>query len=144
MSSFIITENGNAYLSDGQAASYRNRLYFLSHVQYWPDSVDVYTFEEKLDSINVIYTEPLNYVGFRDTLMITCKTSHPKDVKVVPDQVRIGFYTDVLTEESLDGVPIQAINMPPGKCCVRSRQRSGSVLSRVSVSSAHYVQRISL
>lgn len=91
------------------------QLYFLSHVQYWPDSVDVYTFEEKLDSINVIYTEPLNYVGFRDTLMITCKTSHPKDVKVVPDQVRIGFYTDVLTEESLDGVPIQAINMPPGK-----------------------------
>lgn len=75
--------------------------------------MDVYTFEEKLDSINVIYTEPLNYVGFRDTLMITCKTSHPKDVKVVPDKVRIGFYTDVLTEESLDGVPIQAINMPP-------------------------------
>ena len=91
------------------------QLYFISHVQYWPDSVDIYSSKEKLDSISAIYTETLNYVGFRDTLMVTCKTSHPKDVKVVPDQVRIGFYTDVLTEESLDGIPIKAINMPEGK-----------------------------
>ncbi len=91
------------------------QLYFISHVQYWPDSVDIYSSKEKLDSINAIYTEALNYVGFRDTLMVTCKTSHPKDVKVVPEQVRIGFFTDVLTEESIDGIPIKAINMPPGK-----------------------------
>ena len=90
-------------------------LYFISHVQYWPDSVDVYTSNEKLDSINAVYTEPLNYVGFRDTLMVSCKLSHPKDVKVVPEQIRIGFFTDLLTEESLDGVPIKAINMPQGK-----------------------------
>ena len=91
------------------------QLYFISHVQYWPDSVDIYSSREKLDSINVVYTEMLNYVGFRDTLIVTCKTSHPKDVKVVPDQVRIGFYTDVLTEESIDDIPIKAINMPAGK-----------------------------
>ena len=91
------------------------QLYFISHVQYWPDSVDIYSSREKLDSINVVYTEMLNYVEFRDTLIVTCKTSHPKDVKVVPDQVRIGFYTDVLTEESIDGIPIKAINMPAGK-----------------------------
>ena len=90
-------------------------LYFISHVQYWPDSVDVYTSNEKLDSINAVYTEPLNYVGFRDTLMVSCKLSHQKDVKVVPEQIRIGFFTDLLTEESLDGVPIKAINMPQGK-----------------------------
>lgn len=91
------------------------QLYFISHVQYWPDSVDVYTSNEKLDSIDVIYTEPLNYSGFRDTLIISSKLSHPKDVKVVPSQVRIGFFTDLLTEESIDGVPIKAINMPAGK-----------------------------
>ena len=90
-------------------------LYFISHVQYWPDSVDVYTSNEKLDSISVVYTEALNYVGFRDTLMVSSKLSHPKDVKVVPEQVRIGFFTDLLTEESLDGVPIKAVNMPAGK-----------------------------
>lgn len=90
-------------------------LYFISHVQYKPDSVDIYSSREKLDSIKVIYTEPLNYAGFRDTLLIDCKLSHQKDVKVVPENIRIGFYTDVLTEESIDGVPIKAINMPEGK-----------------------------
>ncbi|MBP3775724.1 MAG: YbbR-like domain-containing protein [Prevotella sp.] len=91
------------------------QLYFISHVQYWPDSVDIYSSKEKLDSINAIYTEPLNYVGFRDTLIVNCKASHPKDVKVVPEQVRVGFFTDVLTEESIDGIPIKAVNMPEGK-----------------------------
>lgn len=91
------------------------QLYFISHVQYWPDSVDVYSSREKLDSIHAIYTEPLNYVGFRDTLIVSCKASHPKDVKVAPEQVRVGFYTDVLTEESIDGVPVKAVNMPKGK-----------------------------
>lgn len=91
------------------------QLYFISHVQYMPDSVDIYSSKEKLDSIKVIYTEALNYAGFRDTLIVDCKLSHQKDVKVVPENIRIGFYTDVLTEESIDGVPIRAINMPEGK-----------------------------
>lgn len=91
------------------------QLYFISHVQYWPDSVDIYTSKEKLDSIRSVYTEPLNYAGFRDTLIVECKLAHPKDVKVVPEQVRIGFFTDVLTEESIDGVPIKAVNTPKGK-----------------------------
>lgn len=91
------------------------QLYFISHVHYKPDSVDIYSSREKLDSIKVIYTEPLNYAGFRDTLIIDCKLSHQKDVKVVPENIRISFFTDVLTEESIEGVPIKAINMPEGK-----------------------------
>lgn len=91
------------------------QLYFLSHVDYQPDSVDIYASREKLDSIRVIYTEPLNYVGFRDTLHIACRLSHPVDVKVVPEHVQIGFLTDVLTEEVIDGVPIQCLNLPEGK-----------------------------
>lgn len=91
------------------------QLYFISHIQYWPDSVDIYASREKLDSIRAVYTEPLNYVGFRDTLVINCRLSHLKDVKVIPDQIRMGFFTDVLTEESMDGIPIKAINMPAGK-----------------------------
>ena len=91
------------------------QLYFISHVDYSPDSVDVYASKEKLDSIRAIYTEPLNYVGFRDTLVVTCKVAHMKDVKVVPEQVTVSFFTDLLTEETIDGVSIKAINMPPGK-----------------------------
>ena len=59
-------------------------LYFISRVDYQPDSVTVYASDEKLDSINMVY-------------------------------VKINFFTDVLTEESIEGVPIQGINLPEGK-----------------------------
>ena len=90
------------------------QLYFISHVDYRPDSVDVFASRQKLDSIRLIYTEPLNHVGFRDTLLVHCKLSHPADVKVVPEHVSVVFHTDVLTEESID-VPIKCINLPEGK-----------------------------
>jgi len=90
-------------------------LYFISRVQYWPDSVDVYAPKEKLDSIKVVYTEPMNYANFRDTLMIHARLAKEKAVKVVPEEVRVGFFTDVLTEESIDGILIRGINMPKGK-----------------------------
>ena len=88
-------------------------LYFIS--RYQPDSVTVYASDEKLDSINMVYTEPLNYANFRDTLTIACNLAKVKGVKVVPERVKINFFTDVLTEESIEGVPIQGINLPEGK-----------------------------
>ena len=91
------------------------QLYFLSNTTYSPDSVTVYASEEKLDSIRVIYTEPLQCVGFRDTLSIDCQLRKTDGVKVMPDHIHITFYTDVLTEESMDGIPVQGINMPAGK-----------------------------
>ena len=89
-------------------------LYFISQVEYSPDSVDIYASQEKLDSIKSIQTEQLNYVGFRDTLYVNCRLVHPSDVKVVPEHIRIGFFTDVLTEESIS-VPIKCVNLPAGK-----------------------------
>ena len=91
------------------------QLYYISQVSYQPDSVDVYASPDKLDSIRAVYTEPLNYVGFRDTLAIGCRLNHANDVKVVPERIQIEFFTDVLTEETIDGVPIQCLNMPEGK-----------------------------
>lgn len=90
-------------------------LYFISHTVYHPDSIAIFAPKDKLDSINAVYTEPLNYVNFRDTLAVTCKLQKTVGVKTVPDKVNIKFYTDVLTEESIDGVPIVGINMPEGK-----------------------------
>jgi len=92
-----------------------DQLYFISQVKYTPDSVDIYASKEKLDSIQAIYTERLNHANFRDSLVIDSRLSHPKDVKVVPDRISIAFYTDVLTEETIEGVPIQCINLPEGK-----------------------------
>jgi hypothetical protein len=90
-------------------------LYFLSSVSYSPDSVTVYASEEKLDSIRMVYTEPLNQVGFRDTLHTDCRLQRMEGVKMVPNQVKITFCTDVLTEESMENIPIKAINVPKGK-----------------------------
>lgn len=91
------------------------RLYFISGVEYSPDSVDVYASEQRLDSISVIYTEPLNYSDFRDTLNITCGLQKIRGVKCVPDRIRMSFITDVLTEASMKDVPITGVNMPAGK-----------------------------
>ena len=91
------------------------QLYFLSNVTYSPDSVTVYASEDKLDSIRMVYTEPLNYVGFHDTLKVDCQLRKMEGVKLEPDRVKVNFYTDVLTEESIDGIPVEGINLPPNK-----------------------------
>lgn len=90
-------------------------LYFISRVEYSPDSVTIYASDEKLDSINMVYTEPLNYANFRDTLVVNCQLSKIKGVKMVPDHIKISFLTDVLTEERIEGIPVTGINMPDGK-----------------------------
>lgn len=90
-------------------------LYFISRVEYSPDSVTIYASEEKLDSINMVYTEQLNYANFRDTLSVNCRLSKIKSVKMVPDHVQVNFFTDVLTEERIEEIPVQGINMPEGK-----------------------------
>lgn len=91
------------------------QLYFISRTQYWPDSVDIYASTEKLDSINIVFTEQLNHANFRDTLMINAHLAKIKGVKMVPDVIKVGFFTDVLTDEDIEGVPVTGINMPPGK-----------------------------
>ena len=92
-----------------------DQLYFISHVEYLPDSVEIYASTEKLDSIRAVYTAALNYVNFRDTLTVDCQLAHINDVKIVPDRVRIRFHTDVLTEETISNVPIRCLNLPEGK-----------------------------
>lgn len=90
-------------------------MFFISHISYQPDSITIYASDEKLDSINMVYTEPLNYANFRDTLQVDCRLSKIKGVKTVPDHVQVTFHTDVLTEEHIDNIPIEGINMPEGK-----------------------------
>ena len=90
-------------------------LYFISRVSYEPDSVTIFASDDKLDSISMVYTEQLNYANFRDTLSVDCNLAKLRGVKVVPDHIRVKFFTDVLTEERISGIPIVGINMPEGK-----------------------------
>ena len=65
-------------------------------VKYSPDSVDVYASKEKLDSITLAYTERLNYVNFRDTLLINARLEKIKGVKSVAEaQKKGGKVSDV-------------------------------------------------
>ena len=89
-------------------------LYFISGVHYSPDSIIIYAPEAKLDSINMVYTEQLNFANFRDTLVVDCELNKIKGVKMVPDKIKVTFFTDVLTEEKIEGIPVQCINMPEG------------------------------
>ena len=71
-------------------------LYFISRVDYQPDSVTVYASDEKLDSINMVYTEPLNYANFRDTLPIQgINLPEGKVLRTFPAKVNVSFVTGV-------------------------------------------------
>ena len=90
-------------------------LYFISGVEVLPDSVTVYASREKLDSIDAVYTQVLNYTDFNDTLTIEARLQKTAGVKTTPDAVTLRFLTDMLTEVSFDDIPVVGINMPKGK-----------------------------
>lgn len=90
-------------------------MYFISNVSYWPDSVEVYASKKKLESIKAVYTETLNYANFRDTLNVEARLEHIDGAKIMPPKVKIRFYTDVLTEETISDIPVVGINVPDGK-----------------------------
>lgn len=89
--------------------------YFISSVAYEPDSITIYASREKLDSIGTVFTKALNYQQIRDTLTVKASLTKIPGVKMVPENVSIQFMTDILTEESFDGIPVTCINLPPGK-----------------------------
>lgn len=94
---------------------YPDELYYMAGVVYQPDSVTIYASHEKLDSISKVYTEALDYSAVRDTLNVKARLRRITGVKMVPEWVDISFRTDVLSEVSIDNVPIVGINMPEGK-----------------------------
>ena len=91
------------------------QMYFISNVEYLPDSVLVYASDEQLDIIQAAVTEPIDVSNFRDTLTVECKIKKIKGVKFVPEMVKVKFMTDVLTEESIGDIPVTGINVPEGK-----------------------------
>ena len=88
--------------------------YYLARVSFWPEKVTVYAQQSKLDSLTYILTEKLNITNFTDTLIRKVNLQKIIGVKTVPEQVKIGLFPDILTEESIE-VSIKAINMPKGK-----------------------------
>ena len=88
--------------------------YYLADMHVSPDSVLVYAHKSIIDSIKTVRTVPVNLTNFDDTVTQVVALQPVKGMKVVPKQVKVSFYPDILTEESVE-VPITAINMPEGK-----------------------------
>ncbi len=91
------------------------QMYFISKTTMSPDSVIIYASRQKLDSIKWVTTEDINRNDIRDTLVVKARLQQIDGVKMVPNSITASYYTDVLTEESIDNVPIIGINMPKGK-----------------------------
>ncbi len=92
-----------------------DNIYFISDTIVIPDSVTIYASRQKLDSIKAVYTEQINYTDWHDTLRLESHLQKMTGVKITPERVRMTFYTDVLIEESIEGIPVVGINMPEGK-----------------------------
>ena len=88
--------------------------YYLARTILSPKEVTVYAGKQYLDSIEYVETENLSIPTFEDTITTTIGIKKMTGVKVVPSEIKVTLCPDILTEESIE-VPIEAINMPPGK-----------------------------
>lgn len=98
-----------------QARITPQNMFFISKKELSPDSVVIYASRPKLDSIKHVSTEIINRTDVHDTLVVNTRLQSIPGVKMVPNNVTVRVYADVLTEESIDNVPIEGINMPKGK-----------------------------
>lgn len=88
--------------------------YYLSSVQFTPDSVTVYATSEILDSITTAYTERQNITEFANGETLNVALRKIKGAKFVPSTVGMKLHADILTEEEVS-VPIETINVPKDK-----------------------------
>lgn len=88
--------------------------YYLARTLIQPDSVTVFASPEILDKIYYVSTEELHYSHFADTITVNAHLQKIRGAKITPTSVKLTFFTDILTEESLD-VPITGENLPLGK-----------------------------
>lgn len=88
--------------------------YFLSRINYFPDSVLVYSTQDQLDTITAAYTRPVNYSNLSDTLSFMSRIRSVRGAKFVPSLVRTTLYMDLFTEKTVE-VPVQGVNFPAAK-----------------------------
>lgn len=92
--------------------------YYLARVHFQPESVYVYASARKLDSIAAIYTTQQKIRNFTDTIQRKVTLQRIPGVKVMPEQVTMTLYPDIMVEATAN-VPVTAINVPEG-CTLRT------------------------
>lgn len=87
------------------------KTYYLASMRFTPDSVTVYSSSSALDSIASVYTINQDVRDVKDTLKITTKLKPIANAKVVPSEVELAIYPDIMIEATAM-VPVQTINVP--------------------------------
>ncbi len=87
--------------------------YYLEHTEISPSHVTLYAPADEIDTIHFAVTERLNIEDFSDTVSQNVKIRAAARTKVVPAEVTVTLYPDVLTEEEVE-VPVAAVNVPEG------------------------------
>lgn len=88
--------------------------YYISKVQYRPDSVTVFAPEKILDTIRYAYTEPIELKNMTDTTVTRTLLKRIKGAKFVPNFIDIRFLVDIYTEKTVE-VPIEGTGFPINK-----------------------------
>ncbi len=102
------------------------KSYYLARTAVYPEQVTVYASRRILDSLKYVTTEKVRMENVEDTVFHRVNLKKIRGVKILPASVKVGFYPDILTEESME-VPITPVNMPsnmvlrtfPGKATVK-------------------------
>lgn len=112
--------------------------HYLSHVQIEPNFATVYASKDILDDMEMVNTERISLSNFTDTVVRTIKLATIEGAKIVPSEVKVTFYTDVLTEGSVE-VPITTVNKP-ANLTVRTFPQSVKVTYSVGSNAYRHVK----
>lgn len=88
--------------------------YDVTKVNFIPDSLVIYAPQDILDTIHVVFTQPLSYHELDDTLVVEADMQRMQNVKITPSRVTLEVCVSQLTQKTIE-VPIQPINVPKGK-----------------------------
>ncbi len=88
--------------------------YFLKKIKFSPDSVLVYATKNILDSIKYVPTKRILLSNISEQKSYKVAIANIYNTKIVPNNVRLQLFTDILTEEVVK-VPIEPINVPNDK-----------------------------
>lgn len=87
--------------------------YYVTRCVLTPDSVEILAAKSTLDTINVVYTEPVQMVNIKESTAKDVVLRGMRGAKFEPSKVRLAVVTDQLTEVVVN-VPVNAVNVPEG------------------------------
>lgn len=88
-----------------------NPLFYITEMNFTPDSVTVWAPASILDTITAVQTEMTEVADLTQNENRILKLAHVKGQKIIPSQVQLSVAVDMYTEKSVS-VPIQGLNFP--------------------------------